>query len=177
MMKLCMLSAVRRRSQSQDDLISAAEIACFAYFPEQWRLEYGLGLKPANRAARDAGTRHHARKATAERMEGGSITLGRFLLLLAVIGLLTALVLFRVMETRWIALAAVLAGLLLVLMGRCIWRRRGLGAGRTISLDKDHWATWGDSCDNAHSHRNDSCRVRLSNPQRFIYVTPALAMA
>jgi hypothetical protein len=67
------------RQKSSSELISAAEIACFAYCPEQWRLEYGLGLKPANREALDAGTRHHARKAVAERVAGGSITLGRFL--------------------------------------------------------------------------------------------------
>ena len=43
-------------------LVSAAEIAGFAYCPEQWRLEYGLELLPANRAALDAGTRHHGRE-------------------------------------------------------------------------------------------------------------------
>jgi hypothetical protein len=40
---------------------------------------YGLGLEPENRAALDAGTRHHAQKAAAERIAGGSITLGRLL--------------------------------------------------------------------------------------------------
>jgi hypothetical protein len=77
------------------DLISAAEIACYAYCNEQWRLEYALGLESANRAARDAGTRHHAEKATAERIAGGSITLGRILLLLAVLGLLAAWAVLR----------------------------------------------------------------------------------
>jgi len=37
----------------------------FVYCPEQWRLEHGLGLKPV--AALDAGDRHHAGKAIAER--------------------------------------------------------------------------------------------------------------
>jgi hypothetical protein len=58
------------------DLITAAEIACFVYCPEQWRLQYGLGLDPANRAALDAGDRHHSRKAFAERIAGGSIGVG-----------------------------------------------------------------------------------------------------
>ena len=39
-------------------MVSAAEIAAFVYCPEQWRLEYGLGLEPGNRAELDAGDRH-----------------------------------------------------------------------------------------------------------------------
>jgi hypothetical protein len=31
-------------------LISASEIACYAYCSEQWRLEYGLGLASDNQA-------------------------------------------------------------------------------------------------------------------------------
>jgi len=31
-------------------MVTAQEIACYAYCPEQWRLQYGLGLEPANRA-------------------------------------------------------------------------------------------------------------------------------
>ena len=50
-----------KRKPSRQDLITAAEISCFAYCAEQWRLEYGLGLLPANRAAMDAGTQHHDR--------------------------------------------------------------------------------------------------------------------
>ncbi len=62
-------AAVRKaRANDRDELISAAEVACYAYCPEQWRLEYGLELPPANRAALDAGTRHHAGKALAERI-------------------------------------------------------------------------------------------------------------
>ena len=52
-------------------LISAQEIACLAYCPEQWRLQSGLGLLPANTVALEAGTRHHASKALAERIAGG----------------------------------------------------------------------------------------------------------
>lgn len=68
-------------------MISAAEIACFACCPEQWRLEYGLGVA--------AGTRHHARKAVAERMAGGSITLGRIMAA-------TALVVLLLLLWRWL---------------------------------------------------------------------------
>jgi hypothetical protein len=74
--------------QRPDDLITATEIATFAYCPEQWRLQNGLGLTPENRAALNAGTRHHARKAAAERIAGGAIILGRLLAVLAAVVLL-----------------------------------------------------------------------------------------
>src|SRR3982750_1413745 len=57
-----------RKWKKPDDLVTASELACYAYCPEQWRLRYGLGLEPENRAALDAGTRHHAWKAVAERI-------------------------------------------------------------------------------------------------------------
>ena len=79
---------LRYRRRSLDELISASEIACFAYCPEQWRLQYGLRLTPANQAALKAGTRHHRRKALAERLAGHLIAIGR---LVAVIGLLALL--------------------------------------------------------------------------------------
>jgi hypothetical protein len=79
------------RRQRPNDLISANEIACFAYCPEAWRLEHGLGLEPENQAVLDAGTRYHARKAVAERIAGGSITLGWFLTVLAAVALLLLL--------------------------------------------------------------------------------------
>ena len=72
----------------RSEMVTATEIASWVYCPEQWRLEYGLGLEPENRAALAAGTRHHARKAVAERIAGGSITLGRFLAVLAAVVLL-----------------------------------------------------------------------------------------
>src|SRR4051794_2417013 len=53
--------------QKPDGLVTASEIAAFAYCPEQWRLQYGLGLRAENQAALGAGTRHHERKALAER--------------------------------------------------------------------------------------------------------------
>ena len=77
-----------RRRRREDDFITATEIACWAYCPEQWRLEYGLELLPANRAALDAGTRHHARKAAAERIAGWLVVLGKAVIVAAILVLL-----------------------------------------------------------------------------------------
>jgi hypothetical protein len=81
----------KKRRAGPDDLVTAAEIAAFAYCPEQWRLEYGLGLEPDNRAALKAGTRHHERKAVAEWFAGVLIMLGRFLAVVAAVVLLLLL--------------------------------------------------------------------------------------
>jgi hypothetical protein len=81
----------KNRRQRPDDLISATEIASIAYCPEAWRLEHGLGLEAGNRESRAAGDRHHARKAVAERVAGGAITLGRLLAVLAAVALLLLL--------------------------------------------------------------------------------------
>lgn len=78
-----MQAVIKRRAQS--DLITAVEIASLVYCPEQWRLEYGLGLEPENRDALAAGDRHHARKAVAERVAGGAIGLGKTLVLVALL--------------------------------------------------------------------------------------------
>jgi hypothetical protein len=69
----------RKRGRA-GDMVTAAEIACWENCPEQWRLQEWLGLEPANRAALDAGDRHHARKAVGERIAGGSIGMGRVLI-------------------------------------------------------------------------------------------------
>ena len=60
-----------RKRGRVSDLVSAAEIGCWVYCLEQWRLQYGLGLPPENRKALAAGDRHHARKAMAERIAAG----------------------------------------------------------------------------------------------------------
>ncbi len=77
------------------ELISAHEIASFAYCPEQWRLQEGLRLPPANRREMQAGTRYHKRKAAVEAVAGSSIGLGWVLagcaLLLAALVLLWTL--------------------------------------------------------------------------------------
>ena len=61
------------------------------FCPEAWRLQYGLGLEPGNRAALDAGDQHHEQKAVAERIAGGSICIGRLVAVLAVLVLLLLL--------------------------------------------------------------------------------------
>ena len=76
-------------------LITATEIACWAYCPEQWRLQHGLKLVPANRAALDAGTRHHWWKAIAERIAGMAIGIGRALIVIAVLLLVLLWVVWR----------------------------------------------------------------------------------
>ena len=53
---------MRRDRQQSSDLITAQEVACWAYCPEQWRLQYGLGLRAGNQAELNAGTRHHEQK-------------------------------------------------------------------------------------------------------------------
>jgi hypothetical protein len=81
-----------RKRERGWDMVTAAEIAAFVYCPEAWRLEQGLGLAPGNRAALDAGTRHHARKAVAEQVAGGSIGMGRVLIAVALVLLVLWLV-------------------------------------------------------------------------------------
>ena len=84
--------------QAADDgpeMVTASEIACWVYCPEQFRLQYGLGLEPANRAALDAGTRHHEQKAVVERVAGGSIGIGRVLIVVALVLLLLLWVMWR----------------------------------------------------------------------------------
>lgn len=66
-------------------MVTAHEVGVFVFCPEQWRLEYGLGLQPGNRTMLEAGSRHHARKAKAERTAGQLLRLGRGLLLGALI--------------------------------------------------------------------------------------------
>jgi hypothetical protein len=83
-------AAMRRRNGGtrDADMVSAAEIGDFVFCKEAWRLRHGLGLEPGNQAALDAGDQHHARKAVAERVAGGAIGLGWWLVVLAVLALL-----------------------------------------------------------------------------------------
>jgi hypothetical protein len=76
-----------RRGKRDNELITASEIACWVYCPEQWRLQYGLGLKAQNRIALDRGSRHHAAKAVAERIAGAALRLGWFLVLAGLLAL------------------------------------------------------------------------------------------
>lgn len=75
--------------------VSASEVACFAYCPEQWRLEHGLNLDASNAAERQAGTRHHARKADQERLAGSMLRLAKLLATLLLAGVAYLLFLAR----------------------------------------------------------------------------------
>lgn len=74
-----------------DDVVSASEIAAWAWCPESWRLN-ALGHEPGNRAAMKRGETRHARTARFERWSVLAIKLGIFLVITA---LLTVLVLER----------------------------------------------------------------------------------
>ncbi len=77
------------------DVVTAHEIGTFAFCPEQWRLEYGLGLEPENRPALRSGHAHHARKRTAERAAGHLLRIGQTVILVALIALLVLWILGR----------------------------------------------------------------------------------
>ncbi len=78
----------RKQKQSGvPEMVTATEVASFVYCNEAWRLER-LELEPGNRAALDAGTRHHEAKAAAEQTAGGLITVGRVLFVVAILALL-----------------------------------------------------------------------------------------
>ena len=85
----------KKPCKSPDDVITATEIACRAYCPEQWRLQYGLVLLPENQAELDAGTRHHDRKAVVERVADGSIGIGRATVAAALVLLLLLWLMWR----------------------------------------------------------------------------------
>ncbi len=67
------------------EMVSASEIGEFVYCPEAWRLEHALRRPAGNQAAGDAGSRHHARKALAERVAGGLIGIGLALIAVPVV--------------------------------------------------------------------------------------------
>jgi hypothetical protein len=73
-----------------DRIVSASEIASWAWCPESWRLDV-LGAEPSNRAALARGERFHALRAAFEAWSRLAITLGWWLLALAVLVVLLAL--------------------------------------------------------------------------------------
>jgi hypothetical protein len=72
------------------DLVTAAEIASWAWCPESWRLD-SPGAEPGNQAARDRGEASHARKAVLEAGSRSAVSLGWWLLAAAAGLLLAAL--------------------------------------------------------------------------------------
>ena len=76
------------------DIVSASEIASWAWCPESWRLS-SLGHEPENRAAMKTGERHHARTADFEERSRSAISLGWWLLVASLLLALLAFVLVR----------------------------------------------------------------------------------
>ena len=84
------------KKMKRNDIVSASEIASWAWCPESWRLE-SLGLKPENQAALARGERRHALTALIERLSAIGIKLGIWLV---VIGLLVAALAYFLMSER-----------------------------------------------------------------------------
>ena len=78
-----------------DDVVSASEIASWAWCPESWRLQ-SLGHEPENRAAMKRGEKSHARTAAFEGRSRSAISLGWWLLAVAFLLAVLAFVLVRV---------------------------------------------------------------------------------
>lgn len=78
----------------ENDLVSASEIAEWAWCPESWRLK-SFGHESINRAALEKGEREHERKASFEVVSRSAISLGWSLLVAAVLLALVALLLVR----------------------------------------------------------------------------------
>lgn len=78
----------------EDDVVSASEIAEWAWCPESWRLK-SLGHESTNRAALEKGGRDHEEKASFEVASRSAISSGRGLLVAAVLIALAALLLTR----------------------------------------------------------------------------------
>ena len=75
-------------------MVSASEIASWAWCPESWRLS-ALGHEPANRAAMKQGEEFHVRKAAFEVRSRSAISVGWWLLAAALLLAALALVLVR----------------------------------------------------------------------------------
>jgi hypothetical protein len=73
----------------RDDLVTASEIASWAWCPESWRLS-ALGAEPSNRADMARGETHHASKAAFEEDSRSFISVGWCLLAFAVLAALVA---------------------------------------------------------------------------------------
>jgi hypothetical protein len=75
----------------RDDVVTASEIASWAWCPESWRLD-SLGADSANRAEMARGESHHATKEAFEERSRSAISVGWFLLVVSVVFALVALV-------------------------------------------------------------------------------------
>lgn len=66
------------------DIVTASEVADWAWCPEAWRLQ-ALGNKPVNYTALRRGEVHHARKSAFESWSRAVIALGWWLVVAAVL--------------------------------------------------------------------------------------------
>ena len=69
-------------SEQDPELVSASEIASWAWCPESWRLD-ALGKEPSNQRALRKGQTFHERMTLLDRLTAGAITLGWGLLAVA----------------------------------------------------------------------------------------------
>ena len=69
--------------RNPDDLVTASEIASWAWCPESWRLK-SIGHEPENQDALRRGEVHHAEKAAFEKRSRSAISLGQRLIALGV---------------------------------------------------------------------------------------------
>lgn len=77
-------------------MVSASEIASWAWCPESWRLD-SLGAEPSHRVELARGETHHASKAAFEERSRSAIWLGWYLLVFAaLVGLVALATLFLV---------------------------------------------------------------------------------
>lgn len=77
--------------RQDDDVVSASEIAQWAWCPEAWRLE-ALGHEPGNRQAIQKGETFHARTASFETGSRATISVGWWLLAAGLLLLLAVVV-------------------------------------------------------------------------------------
>lgn len=80
--------------KQRSDIVSATEIADWAWCPEAWRLK-SLGHDSSNQAALKRGEKHHGRKAWYEVLSRSAISFGWWLVALAVVLVVLALVMGR----------------------------------------------------------------------------------
>ena len=80
--------------RQSDDVVSASEIASWAWCPESWRLQ-SLGHEPENRAAIKKGEEYHARTVSFEVRSRSAISFGWWLLVVAVLVAALAFALVR----------------------------------------------------------------------------------
>ena len=78
--------------ERDSELVTASEIASYAFCPEAWRLGDGLGLRPGNEASLDRGEALHAKNAALDRKTEKASRAGLLLLASAALTLVGYLI-------------------------------------------------------------------------------------